>query len=81
MKSRAITGVATGQKLGRAKFAVAGSVTVSVDDPPSEPGVIVGGLKLPVAPVGRPETLSVTVPVKLAPTSATVIGKVVVPPG
>ena len=65
-----------GQRLGRTRPAVAAVVTVSVEVPLSEPGVTVGGLKVPVAPGGSPETLSVTALVKLLPTSVTVMGYV-----
>src|SRR5579863_6219546 len=81
MKSRAMTGVAIGQRLGRTRPAVAAVVTVSVEFPLSDPGVTVGGLKVPVAPAGNPETLSVTAFVKPLPTPVTVMGYVAEPPG
>lgn len=65
--------MAIGQRFGRVRLATAGVVTVSVEVALPEPGVTVVGLKLPVAPVGSPETLSVTMPLKLLPESATVM--------
>ena len=73
--------MATGQRLGRVTLAVAGNVMVSVEDAFVEPGMTVAGLKLPDAPVGRPETLSATVPEKALPTSVTVMGYLTVAPG
>jgi len=71
-KIKARTGVDNGQKSGRAVAAEAAVWTVNVDVPFPEPGVRVGGEKVPVAPVGIPVALSVTMLLKLPPADATV---------
>ena len=72
-KIKARTGVDSGQRLGRSMPAEAAVCTVNVEVPLPEPGVRVGGEKAPVAPVGSPVALSVTVLLKLPPAAARVI--------
>ena len=81
MRSRASAEALIGQRFPLAWPARLASVTVSVEEPLSESGVTVAGLKLPVALGGNPDTLSATALVKLLPTSVTVIEYIADPPG
>jgi hypothetical protein len=55
--------------------------TVSVEEPPADPGVTVEGEKLPVAPAGNPLKVNPTGLVNDPPFESTVTAKVVDAPG